>query len=75
MLLMQTEARTAMAISNKKAVEAAKIVVEYCNERKSCQNCIFRLYGADNWKCHMYAFDLQDVLGHIEAKKKNRGYL
>ena len=64
-----------MAISSKKALEAAKVIVDFCNEQKGCQNCIFRLYGADHWKCHMYAFDLQDVLSNIEAKKKNRGYL
>lgn len=64
-----------MTRKQKEAVEAAKIVVEYCKEQRSCQNCIFRLYGADHWKCHMYAFDLQDVLSNIEAKKKNRGYL
>lgn len=62
-----------MAISSKKALEAAKVIVDFCNEQKGCQNCIFRLYGADHWKCHMYAFDLQDVLSNIEAKKKNHG--
>lgn len=62
-------------ISSKKALEAAKVIVDFCNEQKGCQNCIFRLHGADHWKCHMYAFDLQDVLSNIEAKKKNHGYL
>ena len=64
-----------MAISSKKALEAAKVIVDFCNEQEGCQNCIFRLYGADHWKCHIYAFDLQDVLSNIEAKKKNHGYL
>ena len=64
-----------MAISSKKALEAAKVIVEFCNEQKGCQNCIFRLHGADHWKCHMYAFDLQDVLSNIEAKKKNHGFI
>lgn len=62
-------------ISDKKVVEAAKVVAEYCKEQSSCQNCIFRLYGCDSWKCHIQAFDLQDVLSNIEAKKKNHGYL
>ena len=62
-------------ISNKKALESAKVVVEYCNEQRSCQNCIFRLHGADHWKCHIEAFDLRDVLGNIEAKKKNGGFI
>lgn len=62
-------------ISNKKALESAKVIAEYCEEQKSCQNCIFRLYGAESWKCHIEAFDLQDVLSNIEAKKKNHGYI
>ena len=62
-------------ISNKKALESAKLIAEYCKERISCQNCIFRLYGAEHWKCHIEAFDLQDVLSNIEAKKKKHGYI
>lgn len=64
-----------MAISNKKAVEAAKVIADYCKEQKSCQNCIFRLYGCSNWNCAIGAFELQDVLRNIEEKKKNHGYL
>lgn len=63
------------AISSKKAVEAATVVAEYCKEQGSCQNCIFRQHGADHWNCHIHAFDLQDVLSNIEAKKKKHGYL
>ncbi len=62
-------------ISNNKALEHAKAIVEYCKEQDSCQNCIFRQYGADHWNCHIEAFDLQDVLSNIEAKKKNGGYI
>lgn len=62
-------------ISNKKAIESAKLIVEYCKERNSCQNCIFRQFGCDSWKCHIEAFDLRDVLSNIEAKKKNHGYI
>ena len=62
-------------ISDKKALEAAKVIVDYCKEQSGCQNCIFRKFGSDHWKCHMYAFDLQDVLSNIKAKKKNYGYL
>lgn len=64
-----------MSISQKKALESAKVVVDFCKEQRSCQNCIFRLYGADHWKCHIEAFGLQDVLSNIEAKKKNRGFI
>lgn len=62
-------------ISNKKALESAKVVVDYCKEQRSCQNCIFRQHGADHWNCHIEAFDLQDVLCNIEAKKKHGGYI
>ena len=62
-------------ISNEKALEAAKVIVDYCKEQSGCQNCIFHLFGCDHWKCHIEAFDLQDVLWNIEAKKKNHGYL
>lgn len=64
-----------MAISNKKAVEAAKVVADYCRGQKSCQNCIFRIYGCENWHCAIGAFDLRDVLRNIDAKKTNHGYL
>ena len=62
-------------ISNKKALEAAQVIADYCKEQHSCQNCMFRLFGAEHWKCHIEAFDLQDVLANIKAKKKNGGWL
>ena len=62
-----------MSISSKKALEAAKVIVDFCNEQKGCQNCIFRLYGADHWKCNSEAFDLLEVLWNIKSKKKNNG--
>lgn len=62
-------------ISQKKVVEAAKIVAEYCQEQVGCQNCIFRLFGCENWHCAIGAFEIQDVLSNIEAKKKNHGYI
>ena len=62
-------------ISNKKAVEAAQTIAKYCEEQNGCQNCIFRLFGCENWHCAIGAFDIRDVLSNIEAKKKNRGYI
>lgn len=62
-------------ISNKKALESAKVIVEFCEQQRSCQNCIFRKYGADHWRCHIEAFDIQDVLSNIEAKRKKGGYI
>lgn len=62
-------------ISDKKVVEAAKVVAEYCKEQQSCQNCIFRLYGCGNWHCAIGAFEIRTVMDNIEAKKKNHGYI
>lgn len=62
-------------MTNKQALEHAQAIVSYCKARNSCQNCIFRQHGAENWRCHIQAFDLDDVLRNIAAKKKNGGYL
>ena len=62
-------------ISSKKVLESAKIIVDFCKEQESCQNCIFRLYGCENWHCAIGAFEIQTVLSNIEAKKKNGGYI
>ena len=62
-------------ISTKKVLEAAQIIADYCKEQYSCQNCIFRLFGAEHWKCHIEAFNLQDVLSNISAKNKNHGWI
>ena len=62
-------------ISDKKALESAKVIADYCKERRGCQNCIFRQHGADHWHCHIEAFDLQDILCNIEAKKKHHGFI
>ena len=64
-----------MAISNKKVIEAAKVISQYCNEQTGCQNCIFRVYGCEVWHCTIGSFELHDILKNIEAKKKNHGYL
>ena len=37
-------------ISNQKALDAAQTIVNFCHQQKGCQNCIFRLFGADSWK-------------------------
>ena len=60
-------------ISNKKALECAKVIVGYCEEQKSCQNCIFRKYGGQAWDCFIKAFDMREVVNNVEAKKKNHG--
>lgn len=69
-------------ISDKKVLEHAQAIVDYCRERslrddnqRGCQNCILHEYGSSHWDCQMYAFDLREVLGNIEAKKKKHGYI
>lgn len=62
-------------ISHKKALDCAKTIVDYCQQYKSCQNCIFRKFGAEHWHCNIEAFDIREVLGNIEAKKKHCGYI
>lgn len=62
-------------MTSKKALEAAKTIVDFCEQQPSCQNCIFRMFGGSEWKCHIEAFDLRGVLSNIAAKNKNRGYI
>ncbi len=62
-------------ISNNKALESAKVIAEFCKQQNGCQNCIFRKHGADHWKCHIEALDIQDVLSNIEAKRKKGGFI
>lgn len=62
-------------VSNKKALECAEVIVQFCKEQRGCQNCIFRQFGSDHWNCYIDAFDIREVLDNIEAKKKNHGYL
>ena len=64
-----------MAISNKKAVDAAKVLVEFCKEHPGCQNCIFRRFGADRWNCQIEVYGLRETLDNIGIKKNNHGYL
>ena len=58
-----------------KVLNAAKEIVEFCEQQSGCQNCIFREFGASIWNCHISAFNIREVLWNIEAKKKNHGFL
>ena len=62
-------------MTQNKALESAKNIVDYCKEQSSCQNCIFRKYGAESFDCNIKAFDVQEVLSNIQAKKKNNGWI
>lgn len=58
-----------------KVLKSVNEIVEFCKKQPGCQNCIFREFGADSWRCHVDAFDLRDVLRNIEAKRRTGGYL
>lgn len=62
-------------MTDKKALDCAKIIVAYCEEQKCCQNCIFRKHGGDHWDCFIKVFDMREVVSNFEAKKKNHGYI
>ncbi len=62
-------------ISNKKVLESAKVIVDFCKEQHGCQNCIFSKYRPDCWDCHIQALEIEYILHNIEVKKKNRGYI
>ena len=64
-----------MAVSSKKALAAAETLVEFCKAQPSCQNCIFREFGAEQWGCLIKAFDLREVLANMEAKRRHGGYI
>jgi len=62
-------------MNDKKAIETAKLLVEFCKDQNGCQNCVFRKYGSHHWECTINAFDLNEVVSNYEAKKKNHGYI
>lgn len=66
-------------ISNNKALNCVRTLIDFCNEQQGCQNCIFRKHGGEHWYCQAYVFDLRDnlqgILNNIEARKNHHGYL
>jgi hypothetical protein len=61
--------------SDKKAIEAAKTLSQYCEEQQGCQNCIFRKYGAEHWRCEVQALEIRNILANKEAKRKKHGFI
>lgn len=57
---------------DKKALDAAKTLVQFCKEQRGCQNCIFHRHAGSHWECQLDLFELADVLSNIEAKKKTQ---
>ena len=73
--------RIDVAASNKKAIEAVRTILDYCDRTSGCQNCIFRKHGADHWDCSIHVWDIKadfnenEILARINAKSCNHGYL
>lgn len=65
-------------ITDKKALDCAETLVQFCKEQSGCQNCIFRKFGADRWGCHIGEsgwWNLQEIYNNREGKRNNHGYL
>lgn len=62
-------------ISDASAIKAAETLVEFCNQQKACQNCIFRLYGAEEWKCNIKAYDLREAVAAKASKSRHQGFI
>ena len=71
-------------MTDKKAIECAVALAEFCQSQRGCQNCIFRDYACDHWDCNIpninkgkyfIAGELCDVQGCYEAKRKKGGYI
>lgn len=59
-------------INDKKAINCAETLVQFCKEQKSCQNCIFREFGAERWRCKIGEIgwlDLDDIRKNHEIKR------
>ena len=64
--------------AEKKAIEAAKVLHEFCEKMVMCQNCIFRKHGGDLWECHLERIkflDMRDIEENKQAKRKKGGYI
>lgn len=55
--------------THKEAVEAMKIVEQYCNERY-CAECVFCPNGFCGWKKIFIADDAKDELEQLESEEK-----
>lgn len=64
-------------MTDKKALEHAQALVDFCKSQTGCQNCIFRLNKCDHWECQMNIdlFDMREAEDNIEAKRKHNGWI
>lgn len=65
-------------ITDKKALNCAETLAQFCKEQNGCQNCLFRKFGADRWNCRIGEsgwWDLREIYSNRERKRKNHGYL
>ena len=71
-------------MTDKKAIECAVALAEFCEAQRGCQNCIFRRHACDHWDCNIAKIkngkyfltdELIDIRGCYEAKRKKGGYI
>lgn len=66
-------------MTDKEAIKRAESLVAFCEEQRCCQNCVFRKFGSDRWKCYLnnFTFDYEKVFvdGNYTAKRNNHGYI
>lgn len=66
-------------MTDKKAIEYAKALSQFCGEQNGCQNCVFRKFGCDRWGCLLNDFiqrlDVREIESNYNAKRKNGGYI
>ncbi len=65
-------------MTDRKAIECAKALSQFCSEQSGCQKCVFRKYGSDSWRCLLNDFiqylDTDEIERNYNAKRKNYGY-
>ena len=67
-------------INDKKALDCIQTLINFCEEQKMCENCIFREHSGDHWNClldvrHSMQFVLNDALGAYSAKRSTGGWV
>ena len=40
-------------MTDPKAIQCVRSLIDFCKEQTGCQNCIFRKYGGDHWGCNI----------------------
>ena len=58
-------------VTTQKLLEAIETIAQFCNEQKSCKNCILQKRSVNDYLSHCQApLNMNDIHCNIEAKKK-----